>query len=51
MPYAAKFGVFVDEDHRKIPMLYRFPKLINDPISHVLLIMLVHVLLQGCLFF
>ena len=28
---AAKFGLFVDEDHSKLPTLYWLPKLINDP--------------------
>ena len=31
---AAKFGVFVDEDHSKLPTLYLLPKLYK---SHVLL--------------
>ena len=38
---AAKFGVFVDEVHSKLPAL----NFINDPISHVLLLILAHVLL------
>ena len=99
---AAKFGVFVDEDHSKLPTLYRLPKLHKRPykskkrgkdqerynqvphlandttwesnkttinitnkiqeaipfpaedhktISHVLLLILVHVQLPSCLFF
>ena len=28
---SAKFGVFVDEDHRKLPTLYWLPKLHNRP--------------------
>ena len=28
---AAKFGLFVDEDHRKLPMLYWLPKLHKRP--------------------
>ena len=40
----AKFGVFVDEDHSKLPTLYWLPlNFINDPISHVLLLILVRV--------
>ena len=42
---AAKFGVFVDEAHSKLPTL----NFIKDPISHVLLLILVHVLLLSCL--
>ena len=42
---AAKFGVFVDEDHSKLPTL----NFIKDPISHVLLVILAHVLLLSCL--
>ena len=43
---AAKFGVFVDEDHSKLPTLYWLPKLQKDPISHVVLLILTHVLLS-----
>ena len=32
---AAKFGVFVNEDHSKLPTLYWLPKLHIDPISNV----------------
>ena len=32
---AAKFGVFVDEDHSKLPMLYWLPKLHKRPFSPV----------------
>ena len=28
---AAKFGLFVDEDHNKLPALYRLPKLHKQP--------------------
>ena len=31
MPYAAKFGVFVDEDHSKLHTLYWLPKLHKRP--------------------
>ena len=50
---AAKFGLFVDEDHRKLPTLYWLPKLQKRPlaISRVLLLILVHVQLLSCLFF
>ena len=49
---AAKFGLFVDEDHRKLPTLYWLPGyFINGPISRVLLLILVHVQLRSCLFF
>ena len=42
---AAKFGVFVDEDHSKLPTSYWLPQLHKYPISHVLLLTLAHVLL------
>ena len=45
---SAKFGMFVDEDHRELPTLYWLPKL---PISRVLLLILVHVLLLSSLYF
>ena len=45
----AKFGVFVDEDHSKLLTLYWLHKLHKDPISHVLLLILSHVLLLSCL--
>ena len=48
---AAKFGLFVDEDHSKLPTLYWLPKFINGPISRILLLILVHVQLLSCLFF
>ena len=49
---AAKFGVFVDENHSKLPTIYWLLKLQkNDPISHVLLLILVLVQLLSCLFF
>ena len=47
---AVKFGVFVDEDHSKLPTLYWLQKnFIKDPIGHVLLLILAHVLLLSCL--
>ena len=45
---AAKFGVFVDEDHSKLHTLYWSPKLHKDAISRVLLLTLTHVLLLIC---
>ena len=50
---AAKFGLFVDEDHSKLPTLYwlRYLNFINGPINRVLLLILVHVQLLSCLFF
>ena len=47
---AAKFGVFVHGDHSKLPTLYWLHKFINDHISQVLLLILVHVLLPSCLY-
>ena len=47
---AAKFGLFVDEDHSKLPTLYWLPKL-HGPISLVFLLILVDVQLLSCLFF
>ena len=44
---AAKFDVFVDENHDKLPMKYW----IKDHISHVLLLILGRVLLLSCLYF
>ena len=38
---AAKFGVLIDEDHCKLPMLYWLVDFITYPISHVLLPILV----------
>ena len=35
-----KFGVFVDEGHSKLPTLYWLPKLHNDTMRHVLLLIL-----------
>ena len=46
---AAKFIVFVDDDHSKLPTLYWLQTLYKDPISHVLLLILAHVLLLSCL--
>ena len=48
---AAKFGVFVDEDHSKLPTLYWLPKLHKRPNKSSLLLILVHVQLLSCLFF
>ena len=48
----AKYGLFVDEDHSKLPTLYWLPKLYKQPYkSRVLLLILVHVQLLSCLFF
>ena len=47
---AAKFGVFVDEDHRKLPSYTGYLNFINDPISCALLLILVHVPLPSCLY-
>ena len=46
---AAKFGVFVDEDHNKLSMLYWLHKLQKYHISNVLLRILVHLPLLICL--
>ena len=46
---AAKFGLFVDEDHSKLPTGYL--NFINGLINRVLLLILVHVQLLSCLFF
>ena len=43
---AARLGVFVDEDHSKLPTLYWLPKLHK---RQVLLPILVHILLLSCL--
>ena len=48
---AAKFGVFVDEDHSKLPTINWLPKLHYGHISLVLLLILVHVQILSCLFF
>ena len=48
---AAKFDVFVNEDHSKLPTLYWLPKLRKQPYIRVLLLILVHVLLLSCLYF
>ena len=48
---AAMFDVFVDWDQSNSPTLNRLLSLINDHISQVLLLILVHVLLQSCLYF
>ena len=44
---AAKFDVFVYENHDKLPTKYW----IKDNINHVLLLILVRVLLLSCLYF
>ena len=46
---AAKFGVFVVEDHSKLHTLYRLANLHKRPYKHVLLLILAHVLLLSCL--
>ena len=48
---AAKFGLFVDEDHSKLPRYSGYLNFINGPIGRVLLLILVHVQLLSCLFF
>ena len=48
---AAKFVVFVDEDHNMLPTLTGYLNFIKDPIRYVLLLILVHVLLLSCLYF
>ena len=45
---AAKVGVSVDEGHSKLPTVYWLPNFIKDPISHVLLLTVAHVLLLSC---
>ena len=45
---AAKFSVFVDEDHSKLPTLYWLQNFIKYPLSHVLLLTLAHELLLSC---
>ena len=51
MPYGIKFGLFVDEDHSKIPTLYWLPKLHKWPYKSRFIASLVHVQLLSCLFF
>ena len=48
---AAKFVVFVDKDHSRLPAIYWLPKLHKRPYIRVLLLTLVHVQLLSCLFF
>ena len=48
---AAKFGLFVDEDHSKLPTLYWLPNIHKRPYKLRLLQILVHVQLLSCLFF
>ena len=45
---AAKVGIFVDEDHRKLHTLYWIPKLPKRPYKSCLLLTLAHVLLLSC---
>ena len=46
---AAKFGVFVDEDHSKLPRYTGYLNFKKDHISHVLLLILAYALLLSCL--
>ena len=49
MAATCKFGVFVDEDHSKLPTLYWLPNFHKKKhISHVLLLTLAYVLLLRC---
>ena len=48
---AAKFGVFVDENHNKIPTMYWLLKLHKKPINHVVLLILGHIILLSCPYF
>ena len=48
---AAKFGLFVDEDHSKLSTLYWLPKLHKRSYKSHLLLVLEHVQLLSCLFF
>ena len=48
---AAKFGLFADEDHRKLLHYTGYLNFINGSISRILLLILVHVQLLSCLFF
>ena len=48
---AAKFELFVDEDHSKLPTIYWLPKLHKRPYESRFMVILVHVLLLSCLFF
>ena len=62
---AAKFSVFVDQDHSKLPTLYWLPKLHKIPFKvskgakirnrynqvPIVLLILVHAQLLGCLYF
>ena len=48
---AAKFGLFVDEDHSKLLRYTGYLNFINGPISRVLLPILVHVQLLSYLLF
>ena len=46
---STKLGVFVDEDHSKLPTLNWLPILHERFMCHVLLINIAHVLLLSCL--
>ena len=46
---AAKFGVFVDENHEKLPTLCQLPKVHKK--NHILMILLARALLQTRLYF
>ena len=46
---AAKFSVFVDDNHKNFLMVTGYLHFIKGPISHVLLLTLAHVLLLSCL--
>ena len=48
---AARFGLFVDEDHSKLPTLYLLPKLNKRPYKFRFMLILVHAQLLSCLFF
>ena len=48
---ATKFGLCVDENIASILRYTGHQNFINDPLSHVLLLILVHVQLQSCLYF
>ena len=45
---AARFNVFVDEDHSKLLRYTGCENFTKDPISHVLLLTPAHVLLLSC---
>ena len=45
------FGVFVDDDHDKLPTLLVHLNFIKDNLSHMSLLILVRALLLSCLYF